>query len=417
MKRDKRVITTIAEKPAYGGLAVARTESGKIILVKGALPGEKVLAEIQDDHRDYFMATAVEILDHSTERVTPECPHYGVCGGCQMQHASYREQVRMKEDILTEAVARSLGQNIKLTHTFSSIEHWGYRLRGQFKTSKDSIGFFREKSDAVVNISCCPIMSASVNNLLSKIRSVLDPAVNEIHISSASGSTALVRLRSEIKNHDAPQKIASELMHSGLTGVTIETKKGYLQFGNPHIQLDLCGYKYYASSLSFFQNNWQLNNIIVKFIADYIHSCPAGNIVDLYSGAGNLALPAANYAKNIVCVEENPHAVQDGIKNAQANALLNCEFINLSAEKFEIPAATDILILDPPRPGLTNRTMGNVLQASPARIIYMSCNPSTFARDLKKLTQHYRLSQLSMIDFFPQTYHVETVVLMSRVDK
>ncbi|MBN2655364.1 MAG: class I SAM-dependent RNA methyltransferase [Nitrospirae bacterium] len=412
MKPDSRFITVATQKPAYGGLSVARTNSGKVILLKGALPGEKVRANIEYDHRDYFIGTASEILEPSTERVSPECTHFGMCGGCQLQHASYREQVRMKEDILTESVTRALGQEAKLSHTFSSSEHWGYRHRGQFKTSEDKIGFFREKSDSVVDIKNCPIMAACINSLLSKVRGNLDSAAKEIHISSATGSSALVRLRSYMASKDAPLKTASELMRSGFTGVTIETEKGYLQFGEPTMQLDLCGLKYRVSPLSFFQSNWQLNNVVVKFIDDYIRSYSAKNIVDLYSGAGNLALPAAQYAEKVICVEENPYAVQDGIKNAQLNSLLNCDFITSAAEKFDIPAKTDMLILDPPRPGLTNRTIESVLRTSPTRIIYMSCNPSTFSRDLKKLMRIYSLNQLCMIDFFPQTYHIEAMAFL-----
>ncbi len=412
MKQDNNTFVVTAEKPAYGGLAVARTDYGKVILIKGALPGEKVRATIQQDHRDYFIGFAAEILEPSTERVSPECPHFGICGGCQLQHASYREQVRMKEDVLSESVARTIGSSVKLSHTFSSSVHWGYRSRGQFKTSKDKIGFFREKSDEVVDIESCPIMSPGVNGLLSMARSVLPTAAKEIHISSGTGASALVKLRQEISNKDTPHQTASSLTRVGFSSITVETGRDILQFGSPAMQLDLCGLKYRVSPLSFFQSNWQLNNIVVKFISDYIRDSRAGNIVDLYSGAGNFALPAAQYANSVLAIEENPFAVQDGIRNAAINNIPNCEFMEASAERFEIPQNTDLLILDPPRPGLTNRTMGNVLKASPGRIVYMSCNPSTFARDLKKLLNIYDIASLSMIDFFPQTYHIEALAFL-----
>ncbi|MCE5313359.1 MAG: class I SAM-dependent RNA methyltransferase [Nitrospiraceae bacterium] len=412
MKQDSHTVVVTAGKPAYGGLAVARTESGKVILIKGALPGEKVRAEIQQDHRDYFIGAAAEIIEPSTERVTPECQYFGVCGGCQLQHSSYREQVRMKEDVLLESITRAVGDGVKLSHTFSSSEHWNYRLRGQFKTSKGRIGFFREKSDDVVDIESCPIMSADVNTLLARTRSLLTSAVKEIHISSGTGASALVKLRSEMATRETPHQTASAMTKAGFSSISVDTGKDILQFGEPSVQLDLCGLKYRVSPLSFFQSNWQLNNIVVKFVADYMRDSAAKNIVDLYSGAGNFSLPAAQFSNRVLAVEENPYAVQDGIKNTRINNITNCEFIEASAERFDIPGNTDLLILDPPRPGLTNRTIQNVLNNAPDRIIYMSCNPSTFARDLKKLLGVYNLVSLSMIDFFPQTYHIESLAFL-----
>ncbi|MBI3592517.1 MAG: class I SAM-dependent RNA methyltransferase, partial [Nitrospirae bacterium] len=170
--------------------------------------------------------------------------------------------------------------------------------------------------------------------------------------------------------------------------------------------------KYTISPMSFFQSHWKLNQAVVKFVKDNLQPLRGCRVLDLYSGAGNFSLPVAIDADEVIAVEENPHAIKDGKRNLEINNIRNCRFIRSSAENINIRGDIDILIVDPPRLGLTNRAIDKILAKTPERIAYISCNPATLGRDLKKFLTKYELESVRMIDFFPQTYHTESLTFL-----
>jgi 23S rRNA (uracil1939-C5)-methyltransferase len=202
-------------------------------------------------------------------------------------------------------------------------------------------------------------------------------------------------------------------LNTGFGGICIEdSNKRLLRYKNQHITLELEGLKYTVSPMSFFQSNWRLNQALVKFIRDSLQKLNGKRVLDLYSGAGNFSLPAALDADEVIAVEENPYAVKDGRRNLKINGIKNCRFIHSSAETFQTNEKFNIFLLDPPRHGLTNKTINNILTMMPEQIVYVSCNPATLARDLKRLLGKYEIGSIRLVDFFPQTYHIESLVFL-----
>ena len=228
--------------------------------------------------------------------------------------------------------------------------------------------------------------------------------IKEIHISCGDTANAL------IKSRLAAEDIEEIMSGVGFSGIAFETGEST---GRDYIRLDLNGLQYTVTPWSFFQAHWNLNRKVVELIVNELQPLENMRVLDLYAGAGNFSLPLAAYASQVVAVEESRYAADDGQRNVKLNNIKNCRFINSSAEKYRIHEKFDIVLLDPPRPGLHPDVARKVLDASPGKVVYISCNPATLARDLKKFSERYNVDSLRMIDFFPNTYHVEALAFMS----
>ncbi|HEX8948463.1 MAG TPA: 23S rRNA (uracil(1939)-C(5))-methyltransferase RlmD [Dissulfurispiraceae bacterium] len=413
-------ITLKAESPAYGGLSIGRW-GGKVVMIKGALPGEMVEAVIEEEKKDFLVASAVKILSPSPDRIEPACALFGACGGCQFHYIAYPRQVALKEEVLRDSLKRIAKIELDLAPSLLHNDPWHYRYRGQFKADAGKVGFYREKTREVIDIESSPLMIPEVNEGLARARSIIKDRggvhplfddIRDIHISYGERTVALLK-SSRQRPGEEHEEQASLFMRNGFAGVSIESKdKKVLQHGTPFITLALAGLRYTVSALSFFQSHWRLNMTVVKFLKEELQPLRGMRVLDLYAGAGNFSLPLAVDAAEVIAVEENPYAIKDGKRNAQMNGISNCRFVRASAESFSVKNKAHVLILDPPRLGLANRTMEKVLALSPGRIAYISCNPSTLARDLRKLLAKYELESVRMIDFFPQTYHIESLALL-----
>jgi len=400
------------EKPAYGGIFIGR-HKGKIVMMRSAvLPGETVKVTVDEERKDYIKATAKEILEPSPYRIKPACRYFGTCGGCQLQHIPHDMQIRLKEEILMDCMKRQAKTDVKLSEPIIDSDPWQYRLRGQFKVSHGAIGFYREKTREIVDIDYCPLMGGSINEHLRKIRdSLKDIHIREIHITAGENSTsALIKSDLWAKSSSDIKTLASIFLELGFSGLCIETRDNIiLCFREEYVTLNLCGsQRYTVSPMTFFQSHWRLNHTVIEFIRNCLQPLNNKTVLDMYSGAGNFSIPLATEA-DVTCIEGNPYAVTDGIRNLAINNIHNCRFINEPAENFHTNDNFDILILDPPRAGITNRLMEMIFSLQADKILYISCNPSTIARDIKKLLSRYDLESLRMIDFFPQTSHIESL--------
>ena len=402
------------ERLAYGGVAIGR-HNGKVVMIKGAvLPGETVEADIDNEKSDYFTASAKKIIESSPDRIEPACKYFGLCGGCNYQHVPYSLQVQLKEEILRDSLKRLAKTEVELSAPVVNDNPWNYRLRGKFKVSGKKIGFYRENSREVIDIESCPLMAGEINEYLQKARLLTGgPGVREIHITGGENPMVLINVpaRTTINKKDCGH-FAMRFLNSGFSGFCIEAgNKIVFRYGSSYSTLDLGGLKYTVSPEGFFQSHWKLNLSLVDIIKSSLQPLKDKKILDLYAGAGNFSLPLAKDAR-VIAVEENRAAIKDGTRNLKINKIRNCKFIRSTSENFQAKDHIDIVILDPPRPGLAKRAMSNVLSLSPERIVYISCNPATFARDLKILLSKYEVESLRMIDFFPQTYHIEVLAFL-----
>jgi|WetSurMetagenome_2_1015567.scaffolds.fasta_scaffold00263_24 23S rRNA (uracil1939-C5)-methyltransferase len=406
------------ERPAYGGYSIGRMDGG-VLFVRGAIPGETVGIRIDEQKKSYSFCTAIDILSPSADRVQPECEYFGNCGGCQLQFIAYNRQVCLKEETLLDSVMRGAKTDITLSSSIFDGNSWGYRHRGQFKIAGSSIGFFREKTRDVVDINCCPLMIPEINNLLSRASDLLKSdqklfqGISELHISYGDSGIALLKTGGGKEAFQYADRIVPALLDAGFRGVCVEPDHGKLLWrGARHTIFDLGGLKYSVSPQTFFQGHWRLNCRVVQHIREGLQPLAGKKILDLYSGAGNFALPLALEAQEVIAVEEGKSAIADGKTNASLNNIKNCRFIKSAAEDFHEALSAHAIILDPPRLGLSNNVVNKALALEAERIVYVSCNPSTFARDLKKLLVKYKLESLRLIDFFPQTYHIESVAFL-----
>lgn len=407
---DMRSIRVNIDRPAYGGLSIGRHE-GKVVLIKGAaLPGETAEVTIESEKKDYVTARVRKVIEVSPDRIVPACKYYGICGGCHLQHISYEKQVLMKEEILQDCLRRIAKTDIELSGSLISDKPWNYRVRGQFKVSSEDMGFYRENSREVVDIDNCPLMTDKINTMFASVRDrMTGPPIREVHITGGDGFTALLKLSSSASPVD---KLAAAFQDIGFKGVCIEkSDKSVSRYGADHVTLSLGEFKYTASAMTFLQSHWKLNAQVVELMKRHLGPLKGRKVLDMFSGAGNFSLSLALDAE-VTAVEENPYAVEDGLRNLKINHIQNCRFINSSAEDFQVKEKYDIMVLDPPRAGLTSRIMSNVLSARPERIVYISCNPATFSRDMKKLLREYACESVQMIDFFPQTYHIEAIAFL-----
>jgi 23S rRNA (uracil1939-C5)-methyltransferase len=401
--------TVRAEQPVYGGLCLGR-HKGKVVMIQGALPGETVQVSITGEKKDYYTASARNIIEPSPDRIIPACKYFGSCGGCHLQYISYQRQVHIKEDILRDCLKRLAKKDINPSESIIANKPWRYRLRGQFKVVNDRIGFYRAKSRELIAIDNCPLMSDGIDEDLQQAKPLIQGLnAGEIHLTRADRSIALLRAPAI-----EPDTAAGRFLKSGFSGVCVQTKDEQpLNYGNPYISLELDNLTYTVSALSFFQSNWDMNRAVVRLISESLSPPDGLKILDLYAGAGNFSLGLSLHAE-VVGVEENPYAVEDGKRNIEANNIKGFRFVHSSAEHFQIREPFDIVILDPPRPGLTNRVINKILTAMPGKILYISCNPATFARDLKKLGRKYEIESIRLIDLFPQTFHIESIAILNR---
>lgn len=401
-------MTLKAQEPVYGGYVLHRSENEGITFIKGALPGELVEVKVEEKKRDYSVASVLEVVEPSAHRIEPACAYFDECGGCQLQFVSYPRQIEMKNHVLLDCLRRLGGIEAYLEPPLYG-EQFGYRRRGQFKVSRQGdLGFFREGTREIVTVDACPIMSPGINSALKDLRDVELAGVREIHLTDdGQGVMAL------IKGLAFDGTLTDSLMEAGLSGVAFEDGS-YRGEGPAYSVFDLNGLTYSVSPWSFLQSNWNLNQRMVEQLVIEIGAMGDHRLLDFYAGGGNFSLQLAIEARQTVGVEENPNSINDGQRNAAQNRITGYKLIKGTAENAKLKGDFDVLILDPPRAGLSREALERVSEMVPPRMAYVSCNPSTMARDLKALTEKYALDSMHMVDMFPHTYHVECLAILTK---
>jgi 23S rRNA (uracil1939-C5)-methyltransferase len=419
----KKVLVSI-ESVAFKGYGVARID-GKVVFVPYTVTGDQAWVEVTEEKERYSTAKLIQILKPSPERVTPPCPHFGTCGGCQWQHIDYPFQVEQKKEILRETLKRLGGiQEIPSISLFSSPKPYDYRVRVQLKVKGKAMGYYQERSYRIVDVERCPISHPLVNRIIQSLRGQLDALshVKEVEINVSPEEGRGVLLFHPRSDDPGAKPFAKEFLRNQpmLKGIAIAPKDGYQLFGEPTltftIPLSLARekreLKLRISPGSFSQVNPEQNLRLVQTVLQFSEVGTQNTVLDLYAGAGNLTLPLAMKAGEVLGIEENRMAFEDARFNAERNGVKNCYFIHGRVEdvfsdwKRERP---DLIVLDPPRTGCKT-ILDHVVGLEPKKIIYVSCEPTTFARDVRLFSERgYSLKGLSLIDMFPQTYHMEVV--------
>jgi 23S rRNA (uracil1939-C5)-methyltransferase len=353
--------------------------------------------------------------------VEPPCPYFGTCGGCQWQHIDYVQQTELKKDILKDILMR-LGElkEIPPITAFPSPDPYSYRTRVQLKVKGKKLGYYQERSHQLVDIAQCPIAYPLVNEIILLLREeqFLLSSIEEIEINvspeEGKGILILYSLKPSLGWETSVRKLLKS--HPILKGITTLRERQTASLGKTHLSFTIpLNLRLRTSPGSFFQVNLKQNEKLIREVLEFSRGLKNERSLDLYSGVGNFALPLATVTQEVWGIEENAVAVKDARFNAQRNEIETVRFIRGKVEdvlKKWKRGKPDLIILDPPRTGC-KEAVDQVAGLKPRRIVYISCEPTILARDLRLFFDSgYFLRKLALIDMFPQTYHMEVIGLL-----
>ncbi|MEC0093434.1 23S rRNA (uracil(1939)-C(5))-methyltransferase RlmD [Paenibacillus macquariensis] len=462
-KNDEVVIDIIGMN--HDGEGVGRTE-GYTLFVAGALPGEKVRVKVLKTKKQYGYAKLLDIIIPSQDRIGALCPINDQCGGCQLQHMDYNAQLAWKRQLVVDNLVRigkldvadgSLNreiegeeQGITVLPTLGMSDPWRYRNKAQvpFGTTEGGLvgGFYAKGSHRIIDMEACLIQHENNDEIVAHIKSIgqklgitaydeetgqglLRHVVVKVAFRTGELMVVLVTNGAKIPNVDTwiaeitkAMPAVTSICHNINTQTTnvIFGDKTNVLWGNEVIYDYIGDVKFAISARSFYQVNPVQTEVLYGKTLDYAGLTGAETVIDAYCGIGTISLFLAQHAKQVYGVEIVPEAIEDAKVNAALNGMTNVEFA-VGASEDVIPRwkeqgiTPDVIVVDPPRKGCDPRLLETILAMQPERIVYVSCNPSTLARDLRVLEDGgYRTVEVQPVDMFPHTVHVESVALLVR---
>ncbi|MDH2912100.1 23S rRNA (uracil(1939)-C(5))-methyltransferase RlmD [Kosakonia sp. HypNH10] len=414
----QKITVTVNDLDPFGQ-GVAR-HNGKALFIAGLLPAETAEIILKEDKRQFARGEVSRRLNDSPERVAPRCPHFGVCGGCQQQHASVELQQRSKR----AALARLMKQDVD---DVIAGEPWGYRRRARLslswqpKAQRLEMGFRKAGDSDIVNVTQCPVLVPRLEALLTPLRDCLAELsgarqLGHVELVDADNGPLMV-LRHTAPLNAADRAKLERFSHSHHLALYLAPQSDIVEQitgQTPCYASD--GLPLHFSPRDFIQVNDGVNQQMVARALEWLDVQPQDRILDLFCGMGNFTLPLAKRAAEVVGVEGVAELVAKGQENAQQNGLHNVTFFheNLEEDVTKQPWASrgfDKVLLDPARAGAAG-VMQHIIKLSPGRVVYVSCNPATLARDSEALlSAGYQIERLAMLDMFPHTGHLESMVL------
>ncbi len=396
--------------PIYGGESMGRLEDGRAVFVPFALPGETVRARLVEEKRGFARAAMVEVIKASPQRIAPRCKHFGVCGGCHYQTLPYPEQLKLKETILRDQLMR-IGkiENPPLKEIVPSPEEWNYRNHIQFHLTKEGrLGYIAAAdARAVIPITECHLPESALDTLWPQLEFEANTPLERVSL--RAGDELMLTLES-----DSLEMPEMEL-EAEISVVHLSENDAVVLAGEGHIIIEVLGRPFRVSAGSFFQVNTAMAAKMVEHLLDTLRVLPSTTLLDIYCGAGLFSAFFAPKVGRLVGIEISPSACEDFAANLD-------EFDNV--ELYETPAEDilpnldlrpEVVLVDPPRAGLDKKVIDALLALETKTLAYISCDPSTLARDAARLiTGGYRLKEVTPFDLFPQTYHIESISIFER---
>ena len=418
------------EKMVYGGDGLARLDGGKAVFLPFVLPGEEVSVTILKEKSSFARATVEQILQASDKRVKPPCPYFQSCGGCHYQHTGYQTQLELKGSILRETLLRNAKLEWNGDIVAHSSEPWHYRNRTRLKVrgGRDfAIGYHRFASHDLLPIRECPISSPAVNQILQQLWTLgeagaVPAGLREIELFADHADARLVLEMIHAREAEGIREFAGELQSrvasvqgTGLFQERATASAGPPELketvGNPTLLYQVGEKSFRVSAGAFFQTNrFLINDLVKTVVGDFF-----GNIaLDLYSGVGLFANHLAKRFTQVFAVETSPASAAD----LQSNVLKNVVPVKTEVEQF-LPRCLnmhpDLVVVDPPRAGLGPKVTQLLAALRVKRISYVSCDPATLSRDVRLLLETgYHVEEVHLVDLFPQTFHIESVVRLAR---
>lgn len=445
-------LTVYIEDLTHDGNGVAKVD-GYPLFVRDALPQEEVKIHVVKTLKKYGFAKTIEVITPSPDRVAAPCEYFEQCGGCQLQHLSYEGQLKWKRSMVENVMKRIGKIDVPVHEVKGMSEPWHYRNKSQIPFVQSATGlaagFYRPQSHDVVDMERCLIQSKEADAVLAQLkydlarldvtayneqqhRGVLRHVVVRTARATGEAMVVLVTAQKKLPQRDAVIEAVRKAIPTATSIVqNINSAKTNVIFGNDTQTLwgkdaieDTIGdVRFAISARSFYQVNPVQTEVLYKQALDYAQLTGNEAVIDAYCGIGSISLFLAQQAKFVMGVEIVPQAIEDAKKNAALNGLTNTLFEAGAAEDviprwFKEGKEADVLVVDPPRKGCDEKLIATILSERPKRVVYVSCNPATLARDLRLLEDGgYKTQEVQPVDMFPHTTHVECVALMSRVDE
>lgn len=418
----RQIITVTVNDLDPFGQGVARHQ-GKALFVPGLLPQEQAEVVLVEDKKQYARAQVKRRLNDSPQRVAPRCGHFGVCGGCQQQHASIELQQQSKRAALSRLMKRDVDDII-------AAEPWGYRRRARLslnyqpKTQQLQMGFRKANSSEIIDVVQCPVLVPQLEALLPAVRECLTSLQSQrqlghVELVQADNGPLMVLRHTAALTAADKEKLERFSQTHGLSLYLAPQSEilEHIRGDEPWYTSD--GLRLVFSPRDFIQVNDGVNQKMVRTALAWLDIQPQDRVLDLFCGMGNFTLPLAKAAASVVGVEGVPALVAKGRENAALNGLQNVTFFHENLEEVVTRQAWakhgfDKILLDPARAGAPG-VMAHIIKLAPRRVVYVSCNPATLARDSEALLQAgYCIQRLAMLDMFPHTGHLESIVLFER---
>ena len=370
--------------------------NGKIVFVKNALPNEVVEIKIDKEKKKYIEASVLKYIKTSDERIKPKCKYFSSCGGCDIMHLSYKNQLKYKQEKIENIINKYFKNNIKINDIIYD-NNLNYRNKVKFQVNK-TIGLYKNETYEVIPIDQCLIANDIINKSI--------PFLNKLDLKNISSITCRTAMDKLMISIESRKDVKIDNLLDIADSIYINNKHIY---GDKKLIEQLGEYKYVISEKSFFQVN---KNICIKLYDEIKkHVGTNKNILDLYCGCGSIGI-YVNKNNKVLGIEINESAINDAEENKKINNLKNIDFI-CADSSIKTEFKPDIVIVDPPRSGLNKKTIDNILKLKPNKIIYVSCNPMTLVRDLNKFDS-YNILELTPFDMFPNTKHVEIVTILEK---
>ena len=386
--------------------------NGKVIFIENAIDDENIEAEVKEVKKNIYEAEATRVIDKSIYRQEPKCPYYKECGGCNIMHMTYPKQLKFKEEKVKYLLKKFADIEPDKVKDIIPTNQYGYRNKVTLKV-REKLGFYKRKSYDIVPIYSCQVANPKINEIIKEISNLNYKNVEEVIIKASTQGETMIILK-------AFDEIDEEYFFKKLEYLTdniVILKDGVSKtiFGKGYILEKVGKYYFKISSLSFFQVNTEGAEKLYDKVKEYGSLQTNERVLDLYCGTGTIGIYLSDSAKDVTGLEINSEAVQDAQDNIDINKVINVKVeqkdVSKVIDKYE---NIELVVLDPPRSGLSKKAMNNILEINPNRIVYVSCDPATLSRDLNILKDNYELKEVTPVDMFPNTYHVECVCLLMK---
>lgn len=385
------------EKLDHFGRGIANINN-KICFVENALPNEIVSIEIIKETKKYYLAKVVDFTLKSPFRIVEKCPYYHECGGCALEHLAYDKENEFKRRKVQELLAKFAKINPTLINETIYSNEYNYRNKVTFHGDNNSFGYYKRDSKELIKIENCPLLDKRLNEIL-KLCQNKNSDIKELLIRINNSSTETIVKATGHLNNESIIKDKVDVLIVNDKYLTSK-KKIITNIGQKN---------YYLSADSFFQVNKTLTEKLYDKVKEQVEKAKPNKLLDLYCGTGTIGIYVSEFAKEIIGVDYAKSNIEDANENKKLNNITNITFINDKVENvIDTFNDIDMIIVDPPRAGLDQKTINNIERLSPKQLIYVSCDPATLARDLNLLT-NYEVKEATPFNMFPRTYHVETV--------